>query len=185
MPVREFPEVDPPTAPDPIDRGARDELDLLPGERIARCWRTGVGFLVMTNLRCVHVWRRPELFVRSDWHTGPSFFFYEMGTPRVVARRFVELAAGARGSDVELSRFLVGDPAAVAREVDAARPAGRAEWAARRVRVAHDLPRLGRPQPPPGTPIYVREVVKVRCSFCGNLMDEAVAACPSCGAPQR
>ncbi len=185
MAQREYPDPDPPTTPDPIDQGARDELGLLPGESIARSWRTPIGFLVMTNLRCLHVWRRPELFANPGWRSGPSFFFYQMAAPWVVARRFVELSQGPRGGPTETSRFLVRDPMSVAHEIDAARPAGQAEWAARRARVAHQLPRLDRPVPPPGTSVYVREIVKIRCRFCGNLMDEAVANCPSCGAPQR
>jgi hypothetical protein len=28
-----------------------------------------------------------------------------------------------------------------------------------------------------------KDVVKVRCTFCGNLCDETAKACPSCGAP--
>ena len=33
-------------------------------------------------------------------------------------------------------------------------------------------------------PDIVREVVKVRCGFCGNFMDAGDAICPFCGAPQ-
>ncbi len=185
MTTREFPDPNQPTTPDALPAGARDELDLLAGERIARCWRCGFGFLVMTNLRCLHIWRRPELFVRSEWHSGASFFFYDLAAPRIVAGRFVELAQGTEGGPVNSSRFLVEDPRAVTREIDAARPGGRAEWAARRARVANDLHRLGRPAVPPAANVVVREIVRIRCTFCGNLMDEALATCPFCGAPQR
>jgi hypothetical protein len=31
----------------------------------------------------------------------------------------------------------------------------------------------------------VREVIKVRCRYCGGLMDEKAEYCPVCGRPQR
>lgn len=178
------PEEETPTTPDAIDPAARAAIEFLHGERILRCWRTGIGFLVMTNLRCLHVWHKPELFVRSEWHTGPNFFFYSLAEPRVVAGRFVQLAEEYEGS-LEASRFLVRDPHEVSREIEGTRAAGRAEWRAIRSRVQKELSRLRMPAPPPGTTTIVREVVKVRCSFCGNLMDISDAYCPACGAPQR
>jgi len=173
-----------PTRPDPIDPGARAQIVLLHGEQIMRSWRTGLGFLVMTNLRCVHVWRRPELFVASEWHSGPTFFFYNLAPPQVVAGRFVKLTEEFPGS-VDAARFLVRNPQDVCREIEEARAAGQAEWQARRIRAQQELHRPRRPLPPVGTTVVIREVVKVRCNFCGNLMDIADRSCPSCGAPQR
>jgi hypothetical protein len=175
---------DSPTSPDNIEPGARAKIEFLPRERIVRCWRTGIGFLVMTNLRCVHVWKKPELFVKSEWHAGPNFFFYNLATPQIVAGRFVELTEEYEGS-VEAARFLVRNPREVSRDIDEARAAGRAEWKAIRAQVQHEVNRLRRPAPPPNTTVIVREVVKVRCSFCGNLMEVTEARCPTCGAPQR
>ncbi len=134
-----------PTAPDPIDPGARDELELLRGERIARCWRTTFGFLVMTNLRCVRVWRKAELFAKPEWHTGPTFLFYNLAAPQVVADRFVQLAEGREGTGAS-SRFLVRNPRAVCQEIDDARSAGRAEWESRKESAAREL---NRPRAPP------------------------------------
>jgi len=172
------------TLPDPIDQGARAQLDLLDGERIVRCWRTGFGFLVMTNLRCLHVWHKPQVFSRSSWRAGPSFYFYNLAAPQVVAKRFVELSEDYVGS-FEGGRFLVRHPEEVCREIDAARAAGRAEWEVRRARAGRELHRLRAPALPAGTTVIVREVVKVRCNFCGNLMDVARSICPACGAPQK
>lgn len=172
------------TRPDQIDARALEELGLLYGERVVRCWKAAYGFLVMTNLRCVHVWHKPLLFARTDWHTGPPFFFYDLAPPRVVAGRFVELE---RTDEVEASvaRFLVHDPEAVAGEIEAARASGRVEWEARRARVLADLRELGPPAPRPGTTLLVREVVMVRCSYCGNLVELTRRLCPFCGAPQH
>ena len=175
-----------PTQPDQIDPKALVQVRaiLLFGERIVRCWRTGIGFLVMTDLRCVHVWRKLELFAPTEWRTGPDFFFYNLAAPRVVGGRFLELSEEP-GSASQSARFLLHDPASAREEVDQARAAGRAEWAARRTNAQHLLGRLRSPSPPPGTTLIVREVVKVRCSYCGNLVDVADALCPYCGAPLR
>jgi rubrerythrin len=176
-----------PTTPDPIDPRALTQVrsQLLFGEHIARCWRTAVGFLVMTNLRCIHAWRKLELFGPTEWHAGPSFFFYNLATPRVVGGRFLELSEEL-GSASESARFLLHDAASACEEIDRARAAGRAEWAARRSSAQHLLGRPLRPAaPPPGTTLIVREVVKVRCSYCGNLVDVADGRCPFCGAPLR
>ncbi len=166
------------TAPDQIDREALDELDLLDEERIARCWRTRRGFLVMTNLRCADVWHKLELFGPTEWHMGPSLFFYNLAPPVVVAHRYLVLSEQYE-ENVGSIRFLVSEPDSVASEIDAARPKGRAEWEARHARVRLQL---GAPPhrialgPPTG-------VASVRCSFCGNPMDPTAARCPSCGAP--
>jgi len=175
---------DSPTAPDAIDPAAHAQIEFLPRERILRCWKTGIGFLVMTNLRCLHVWRKPELFTRTEWHTGPNFFFYNLRAPQVVAGRFLELAEEYEGR-VEGTRFLVRDPRTVSEEIERARAAGRAEWMGIRSQVRNELEHLRRPAVPPGTTVVVREIVKVRCSFCGNLVDVSARVCPSCGAPQR
>jgi len=172
------------TYPDQIEEGARSQLDLLEGEQIARCWLTGLGFLVMTNLRCVHLWHKPQLFVKSEWRVGPSFFFYNLASPRVVAARFVELSEGYAGS-IEAGRFAVRNPREVCHEIEEARAAGRAEWEARRARAQRELRRLEAPSPPPGATVIVREVVKIRCNYCGNLMEMRDAFCRACGAPNR
>jgi alkanesulfonate monooxygenase SsuD/methylene tetrahydromethanopterin reductase-like flavin-dependent oxidoreductase (luciferase family) len=175
---------DSPTSPDRIDPRALAQIEFLPRERVARCWRTAIGFLVMTNLRCVHVWRKPELFAKSEWHTGPNFFFYNLASPQIVAGRFLQLSEEYEGS-VETTRFLVRNPREVAREIEDARAAGRAEWRILRSQVQHELDHMRRTSAPPGTTLVIREVVKVRCSFCGNLMDVSDTICPTCGAPQK
>jgi len=172
------------TSPDPIDPRALARIEFLHDERIVRCWRTGVGFLVMTNLRCLHVWHKPELFVRSEWHTGPNFFFYNLGIPRVVGGRFLELTEEYEGS-VEAARFLVRNPREVGREIEGARAAGRAEWKRIRAEVQEQLARSRRTSAPPGSTMIIREIVKVRCGFCGNLIDPTALICPLCGAPQK
>ncbi len=172
------------TTPDQIDLRAREELDRLPGERILRCWKTALGFLVMTNLRVVGLWHKPQLFAPGEWHAGPTFFYYNLGPIHVIAARFVELAE-IYDEGAGSARFLVEDPGLVAREIEGARITGRAEWDARRRLAQEDLHRPHPLAPPPGTTVVVREIVKVRCAFCGNLIPASSSLCPSCGAPQR
>jgi len=166
--------------------GAFEEiaLTLFHDERILRCWKVGFGFLIMTTLRCIHVWRKPELFARPDWHTGPTFFFYNLAPPQVLFGRFVQLSE-AYDEGVGAARFRVHDAAGVAQEIDAARVAGQREWERRRAQAQSDLRRLTFPRVPPGTTVVVREIVKVRCTYCGNLVESGRRLCPFCGAPQR
>jgi hypothetical protein len=172
------------TRPDQLDARARLELNPLHGEKIVRCWRVPFGFLVMTNLRIVHLWHKPILFARTDWHAGPVYFFYNLATPEIVGHRFVQLSQ-LNDDGMGTSRFLVPDALQVGREIDEARIAGRQEWESRRARAQRTIGRLQAPAAAPGTTVIVREVIRVRCSFCGNLMDEGMNRCPSCGAPQR
>ena len=181
-----FPPPDSITAPDQIPEGALRLLVLLEDERIARCWRTHTGYLVMTNLRCIHLWHQPELFVPTEWHEGPSLFFYNLLAPRVQLGRFLELSEGVE-EDLHTVRFLVPNPATVAAEIDSARAAGRSEWERRRARVQEILRASRAPASGGGPPLVrevIREVVKVRCRYCGNLMDETQPRCPTCGAPE-
>lgn len=175
------------TTPAQIDREALDELRLLDGERILRVWRTGRGFLVMTNLRCVEVSRKPQLFSRSDWEVGPQFFFYDLGPPKVEFHRFLRLAE-EHENRVTVVRLVLHDPEAVAQEIQEARLEGQNEWLRRRARAEASL-RETRERLQSGrayaTRDGVREVIKVRCTFCGNLMAATATRCPSCGAPQR
>lgn len=181
---------DPPTesvtVPDQIDEGALDRLGLLEGERISRCWRSGTGFLVMTNLRCVLLWRRHEPLGPVEWKEGPNFFFYSLLPPRVLFGRFLELAQPGEGAD-SISRFLLRDPEGARREVEAARPGGRAEWERRRslsIAAKNQRTAGGAGSGPTVLHEVVREVVKVRCRYCGNLMEVTSPMCPSCGASQ-
>jgi hypothetical protein len=42
---------------------------------------------------------------------------------------------------------------------------------------------VNQPAPPPeATKEIIREVVKIRCPYCGSLYDEAEDKCPNCGA---
>ena len=172
------------TRPDQIEKAALDEITLFHDEQIVRCWKVGFGFLVMTNLRCIHVWKKPELFARSDWHVGPTFFFYNLGPPAVLFGRFVQLTE-MFDEGVGSARFLVHDASEIAREIDASRVAGQREWETRRARAQSDLKRLRFPRVPPGTTVVVREIVKIPCVYCGNLVESGRRQCPFCGAPQR
>jgi len=180
-----FPEVA--TTPAQIERDALHQLHLLDGEHILRVWKTVRGFLVMTNLRCQEVLRRPQLFAASDWEGGPNFFFYNLAPPKVEFHRFLRLSEdGGRGALAV--RFILHDPYAVAVEIEAARVAGQEEWLRRRTR-AEAVLRESRERLQAGKLYTIREgfreVIKVRCSFCGNLMPATATRCPSCGAPQR
>ncbi|HTT14275.1 MAG TPA: hypothetical protein VMG81_00625 [Thermoplasmata archaeon] len=171
------------TAPDQIDARALEQLERLPGERLLRCWKTPFGYLVLTTLRCAQIWHRSELFAASGWRLGPVFFFYNLAEPRVVLGRFLELAEEVP-ENVGRQRFLVRDPARVAAEIDAARQGGHQAWLDRRSATVAALGRLSAAPVPAGTTVVVRTVVKVRCSFCGNLIDETADRCRFCGAPQ-
>lgn len=172
------------TAPAQIPPDAWSALDLLEGERVLRCWKTGFGFLVMTNLRCVHVWRKQELFASPEWQTGPTFLFYNMAAPRIVARRFLQLSE-EQDIDIGSARFLIANPDAVRQEIDDQRAPGQAEWRARKAATEKLLHHPRPVGPGAGATVIVREVVKVRCQFCGTLMNPSDAHCPNCGAPQR
>lgn len=175
------------TTPDQIEPAALLEVYLLDGERIDRVWRTGHGFLVMTNLRCLDIWHKPLLFAKANWHCGPSFFFYNLAPPRVIARRFLRLSEEFR-EDNSAVHLLVHDPVEVAAEIETARVAGYSEWLQRRADAEAKLRRAKEAARTAGPVILrevVREVVKVRCNFCGNLMDLASPRCLACGAPNR
>ena len=172
------------THPDPIDPAAYAQLDLMDDETIARCWRTPHGFLVMTNLRCALLFRSHELFAPVEWRAGPSFFFYNLDQPAVVAGRFVELREREAENGGEL-RVQVHDPRTVCAEIDAARPDGWEAWQRRRqAAAARSAATPPGDRIPSGTVELVREIVKVRCRYCGNLMDAEAPRCPMCGAPQ-
>ena len=40
------------------------------------------------------------------------------------------------------------------------------------------------PERPPAQPIVIKEVVKVKCRYCGSLIDSTAERCPFCGAPR-
>lgn len=175
------------TQPDQIGPEAGEQLDLLPGERLLRCWRTPHGFLVLTTLRCTSITRRAQLLEPPIWRAGPSFLFYNCAPPRVVLGRFLELAEEVT-ENAGASRFLVHDPETVRREIEQQRVQGRLAWEERRRAALAARGRVGASMAAPGTTVVrevVRTVVKVRCRFCGNLMDETLDRCPFCAAPQQ
>ena len=181
------PTADTVTTPAQIEREALREVHLLDGERILRVWKTGRGFLVMTNLRCTEVGRKPQLFSPSDWEVGPSFFFYNLAPPKVEFHRLLRLTEEKEKRAAVLRLFL-HDPDEVAREIEAAREEGQREWLKRRTRAEAAL-REARERWESAVPFAGRNgrrpVIRVRCGYCGNLIDGAAARCPYCGAPQR
>jgi rubrerythrin len=40
------------------------------------------------------------------------------------------------------------------------------------------------PKQPPVQQIVIKEVVKVKCRYCGALIDSTAQVCPECGAPR-
>ncbi len=40
------------------------------------------------------------------------------------------------------------------------------------------------PKQPPVQQIVIKEVVKVKCRYCGALIDSTAETCPICGAPR-
>jgi len=181
------PTADTVTSPAQIEREALAEIHLLDGERILRVWKTGRGFLVMTNLRCTEVSRKPQVFAPSDWEAGPNFFFYELAPPKVEFHRFLRLSEEKEERAVVVRLFL-HDPDEVAQEVEAARIAGQNEWLKRRAR-SEAVIRQARERWETAVPFAGRgdatPVIRVRCGYCGNLVDASHSRCPFCGAPQR
>ena len=175
------------TTPVQIEFEALRQIHLLDGERLLRVWRTGRGFLVMTNLRCIEVARKPQVFSTSDWEAGPSFFFYNLAPPRVELFRFLRLSE-QREERTLVMRFFLHDPSEVAQEIQAARLAGQDEWLRRRA-AAEGALRQSRERWQAGHPFAFGEgahrVIRVRCGFCGNLIDVTATRCPFCGAPQQ
>jgi DNA-directed RNA polymerase subunit RPC12/RpoP len=41
---------------------------------------------------------------------------------------------------------------------------------------------FSQPQQPVTEKEVIREVIKIRCPYCGSLYDESLTACPTCGA---
>jgi hypothetical protein len=152
----------------------------LPGEVPFNAWRTGRGYLVLTNLRCVALAQESLLFHRRPWTMGPEFFFYNLRSPRVLFGRFVELAEEYEENGW-VARFVVQHPESVAATISAQLDAGKAAWHQRRQNTesliaARSCARAERAAGGPRSP------VRVRCGFCGNLANVARRTCPSCGA---
>jgi hypothetical protein len=176
----EFAPSSPATFPDPIPAHAWRAIDLLPGEMPFRSWRTGDGYLLLTNLRCVSLSHVGPLFSPHLWHSAPEFFLYNLRAPRVLLGRFVELSE-EYPENGWTGRFRVRDPATVVAEIAAAIEPGRLAWLQRREH-AEELLRAQqrmRSERAAGGP---RSPVMVRCSYCGNLADASRRQCPSCGA---
>jgi hypothetical protein len=168
------------TGPDPIPPDAWRALELLGGEMPLEAWKTPEGYLLLTNLRCVALWRKRELFPPHYWRTGPEFYLYNMNSPRVLLGRFVELTEQYEENGW-IGRFLVRDPEGVAASISEAMEPGRQAWAERRARteeLMRSRARL-RSERAAGGP---HRPVLVRCSYCGNLADASRRRCPSCGA---
>jgi len=169
------------TSPDRIDREALSALQLLAGERVRRVWRTGRGYLVMTNLRCVEVGRKEQVFSTGDWELGPSFFFYNLGPPKVVLGHYLRLSEEHERHAVAVHVFF-HEAYAIAEEIEAAREAGRSEWLLRRAQV-EAASRASEARALYEGRGVVYSVAKMRCDYCGNLMSVTATVCPSCGAP--
>jgi len=175
------------TSPSQIEKDAYRQIHFLEGEHVQRVWKTARGFLVMTNLRCIEVWRKPQVFAASDWVASPSFFFYNLASPKVEFHTFLRLAE-ERDERAIVMRLFLHDPYEVAQEIQEARLAGQNEWLRRRALTEGAL-RRSREMWEASRPFEVGEgvkrMMKVRCGFCGNLMGIAATRCPFCGAPQQ
>ena len=173
------------TRPDQLPAGAWRAFDLLDREQVLSCWRTGLGYLVLTNLRVIEVVRKLEVVRSAAWTEGREFFFYNLPPPRVVLGRFVQLSEqyeeGGRSS-----RFGVHDPEAVAETIAAAIEPGRRDWVERRA-TAQQLMDARRHQREAiaraATAGLSPDIVRVPCAYCGNPMPVLARRCPSCGAP--
>jgi hypothetical protein len=168
------------THPDQLPADAWRAIDLIDGEMPLRAWRTPQGFLVLTNLRCVALWQRGELFPPHPWRSGPEFFFYNLKPPRVLLHRYVELSEEFEENGW-VGRFAVADPEGVAAEISAAIESGRAAWRDRRAHseeLIRARQRLRAARVAGSRPASAM----VRCAFCGNLTNVSARRCASCGA---
>jgi len=174
------------TQPDQMSAPARRVLDLFDGERLLRCWRTARGFLVLTDLRCVHVLRRPEILRRGEWIVGPELFFYNCRPAGVLFGRFIEM--GERFEDVGAEiRVAVDDPPAVAEAINAALGPGAKAWQARRERTRLQMEARKRQRDAITAAVAEGKappVPMVPCDFCGNPVPASARRCPYCGAPR-
>jgi hypothetical protein len=168
------------THPDQIPPDAWGAVNLIDGELVHQVWRTAQGFLVLTNLRCVALGRRGELFPPHPWRAGSEFFFYNLRPPKVLLGRFVELSEEYNESG-RTGRFAVRDPLGVADTIAAAIPPGRAAWIERRAH-AEELIEARKRLRAARTSGTLPPVISVRCAFCGNLTDASGRVCSSCGA---
>lgn len=154
-----------------------EQLALMEGEFLRAWWATPLGYLLVTNLRCVPVWKSPhllDLLEGGDWHTGPEFLFLDLLPPTVVAGRFLSLAE--ESVDGASLRLEVEHPEEVARVIEAARVEGRAEWSRRR----EALERLRAT----GARNALTGPTQTPCAYCGHLFDLRATHCPTCGAPR-
>lgn len=174
------------TRPDQLPPGGWLVIDLLGREQILACWRTPLGFLVLTNLRCSLILRKVAIFHPKGWELGPQFFFYNLRPPRVVLGRFVELAEEFEEEGGLVSRIAVDSPRTVAEKISAAIGPGQAEWARRRSASQRLIEARRRQREAlarafaTGAPA---EVVRVPCAYCGCPMPVSSNRCPTCGAP--
>lgn len=165
------------TLPDPLPVAAWVAVDWIEGENVRSTWRTALGYLVLTNLRCFGISRARELFPPRPWHVGPVFFFYNFRPPEVLYGRFVELAE-ERDDSREVGRFAVRDPASVAAEISSAMESGRAAWNRRREETTRWMEARQRAR----LAAAAGSAGMIRCSYCGNLVSAVLRRCPSCGA---
>jgi hypothetical protein len=130
--------------------------------------RRSAGVLYLTNHRCLFETSVSRGVMRSLVQGKDSVVVLESSLPalrniavqrpRIGKPRLLIETAHARAA------FDVLDPDAWFRAVAEARQA------------------LPSPYAPPATHTIERQVVKVRCRFCGNLGNEVDGRCPSCGA---
>jgi hypothetical protein len=169
------------THPDPIPPAAWQALYLLDEEQVLHTWRSVLGFLVLTNLRCFLLRRAGELFPPHPWRSGPSFFFYNMKPPRALLGRYVELSEERSGAAGHGLRFAVRDASEVVSAIADARIAGMRQWNDRRGReeMLREARRRAREAEVRGR---ASSVVRVPCPFRGNQVIAALLRCPYCGA---
>jgi hypothetical protein len=168
-----------------LPREALDAVEWLDGESIRSVWASGVGFLVVSTLRCVLLTKGDGVHRPAGWVAGAEYLFFNFTEPKVVGVDEVELSE--EFFEGREARIPVRDPVAVQQALVDAREAGRTAWALRRRADEPSLP-VERPTYRPGrgwdAPDIAHPAPKTPCRFCGNLFETTGQRCPYCTAPR-
>ncbi len=129
----------------------------------------GPGVLYLTNQRLIFETSHPKGPVRALVRGAGSVTVLDASLAQI---RNVEVRRPRLGRERLLVELTIGRPAFDVLEPDA--------WASAIALAKRTMPVPGVPV---STHVIERQVVKVRCRYCGALGNEVDGRCPTCGAP--